>query len=67
MQHYLCPEFAAIQSLPPEKFVQGIVEDCQARALFCGENFTFGAKAAGDPELLQGCAGTFGGRGGGGA
>lgn len=53
VQHYLCPEFAAIQSLPPEKFVQGIVEDCQARALFCGENFTFGAKAAGDPELLQ--------------
>lgn len=53
VQHYLCPEFAAIQSLPPEKFVQDIVEDCQARALFCGENFTFGAKAAGDPELLQ--------------
>ncbi len=31
----------------------GIVRDCNARALVCGENFTFGAKAAGNPELLR--------------
>ena len=29
------------------------LQDCHARALFCGENFTFGAKAAGTPELLK--------------
>ena len=39
--------------MTPEQFVYGIVQDCHARALFCGENFTFGAKAAGDPDLLR--------------
>ena len=39
--------------MTPEQFVLGIIRDCNARALFCGENFTFGAKAAGTPELLR--------------
>ena len=39
--------------MTPEQFVYGIVQDCHAKALFCGENFTFGAKAAGTPELLK--------------
>ena len=39
--------------LTPEQFVLGIIRDCNARALFCGENFTFGARAAGTPELLR--------------
>ena len=39
--------------MTPEQFVRGLVTDCRARALFCGENFTFGAKAAGDPGLLR--------------
>ena len=39
--------------MTPEQFVYGIVQDCQAKALFCGENFTFGAKAAGTPDLLR--------------
>ena len=39
--------------MTPEQFVLGIVRDCNAKALFCGENFTFGAKAAGNPELLR--------------
>lgn len=53
VEHYLCPEFEEIKGMSPEQFVLGIVRDCSAKALFCGENFTFGAKAAGNPELLK--------------
>ena len=53
VEHYLVPTFADIMAMTPEQFVYGLVADCQARAFFCGENFTFGAKAAGDPELLK--------------
>ena len=53
VEHYLCPEFEQIKGMSPEQFVLGIVRDCHARALFCGENFTFGAKAAGNPDLLK--------------
>ena len=42
-----------VKAMTPEQFVLGIIRDCNARALFCGENFTFGAKAAGTPELLR--------------
>lgn len=53
VEHYLEPAFKAIKSQTPEQFVRSIVENCQARALFCGENFTFGARAAGDPQRLR--------------
>ena len=53
VEHYLCPEFEQIKGMSPEQFVLGIVRDCHARALFCGENFTFGARAAGNPDLLK--------------
>ena len=53
VEHYLVPTFADIMSMTPEQFVRGLVADCRARAFFCGENFTFGARAAGDPALLQ--------------
>lgn len=53
VQHYVCPDFEAIRSLTPEEFVHGIVKSCGARALFCGENFTFGAHAAGSPDELR--------------
>ena len=53
VEYYLTPDFEAIKALSPEEFVRGIVENCHARALCCGENFTFGAKAAGTPELLR--------------
>ena len=53
VEYYLCPDFEEIRAMTPEQFVYGIVQDCHARALFCGENFTFGAKAAGDPDLLR--------------
>ena len=53
VDYYLVPEFEQIKALSPEQFVQSIVHNCRAKALFCGENFTFGARAAGTPELLQ--------------
>ena len=53
MEYYLTPDFEEIKGLSPEQFVRSIVENCHAKALFCGENFTFGAKAAGTPELLR--------------
>ena len=53
VEHYLVPDFEAIKGLSAEEFVRGIVKDCHARALFCGENFTFGARAAGTPEMLR--------------
>ena len=53
VEYYLCPDFEEIRQMTPEQFVYGIVQDCRARALVCGENFTFGAKAAGNPDLLR--------------
>ena len=47
VEYYLTPDFEAIKALSPEEFVRGIVENCHARALFCGENFTFGGAARG--------------------
>lgn len=49
VEYYLCPDFEEIRAMTPEQFVYGIVQDCHARALFCGENFTFGAKGSGRP------------------
>ena len=53
VEYYLTPDFEEIKGLSPERFVRSIVENCRAKALFCGENFTFGAKAAGTPELMR--------------
>ena len=48
------PPFRAFCSLSPEAFVQEILVDCfKAKAVFCGDNFTFGARAAGNVELLK--------------
>ena len=53
MEHYLCPDFEEIKAMTPEQFVLGIVRDCNAKALFLRRKLTFGAKAAGNPELLR--------------
>ena len=46
--------FADFCALSPEDFVRKVLVDCfAARAVFCGDNFTFGAKAAGNVALLQ--------------
>lgn len=58
IQEYLEPPFAQFCALSPENFVQKVLVECyHAKAVFCGDNFTFGAKAAGDvPMLRQLCA-----------
>lgn len=48
------PPFSAFCNLSPEAFVERILVDCfGARQVFCGDNFTFGARAAGNVESLQ--------------
>ena len=54
IQQYLEPPFEAFRDLSPEDFVQKVLVDCfRAKAVFCGKNFTFGARAAGDVEMLH--------------
>ena len=58
IEEYLEPPFEQFRSLSPEEFVQRVLVECfHAKAVFCGDNFTFGAKAAGNvPMLRQLCA-----------
>ena len=52
--HYICPPFEAFCALSPEEFVRDVlIERLGARAVFCGENFTFGRGRAGDAETLR--------------
>ena len=51
---YLEPPFEAFRTLSPQDFVQTVLVGCfAAQAVFCGDNFTFGARAAGNVELLR--------------
>lgn len=51
---YLEPPFEEFRALSPEDFVGRILVECfHAKAVFCGDNFTFGARAAGDVALLK--------------
>ena len=46
---YMEPPFESFRSLSPEDFVNKILVECfAAKAVFCGDNFTFGAYAAGN-------------------
>ncbi len=48
------PPFEAFCRLSPEEFVRQVLIGCfHARAVFCGDNFTFGARAAGNVESLR--------------
>lgn len=54
IQQYLEPPFEAFRDLPPEEFVQKVLVECfHAKAVFCGNNFTFGARASGNVEMLH--------------
>lgn len=54
IQQYLEPPFEAFRDLSPEDFVEKVLVECfHAKAVFCGNNFTFGARAAGNVELLH--------------
>ncbi len=49
-----CPPFESFNALSPQQFADEIlVKRLNARAVYCGENFTFGAKKSGDTELLK--------------
>ncbi len=50
----LCPPFEAFCALSPEEFVRTVLVECLgARAVFCGENFTFGRGRAGSADTLR--------------
>lgn len=54
IREYMEPAFEEFCSLSPEDFVQKVLVECfNAKAVFCGDNFTFGAKAAGNVPLLK--------------
>lgn len=58
---YMEPPFQDFCALSPAAFVQQVLVDCfGAKAVFCGDNFTFGAKAAGDVTLLRTLCGAKG-------
>lgn len=51
---YMEPPFEEFRALSPEVFVRRILVDCfHAKSVFCGENFTFGARAAGNVDTLR--------------
>lgn len=48
------PLFAQIQQMTPRQFVEEYLkETCGAKAVFCGENFTFGKEKSGNIALLK--------------
>ena len=54
IEEYQEAPFEAFRALTPEDFVQKVLVGCfNARELFCGDNFTFGARAAGNVERLR--------------
>ena len=54
VEHYMEPPFEDVCGLSPEEFVDQILHrGFKARAVFCGDNFTFGKKAAGNVEMLR--------------
>ncbi|MDY4166357.1 MAG: riboflavin biosynthesis protein RibF [Fournierella sp.] len=54
VEYYMEPPFEAFCGQSPEEFVERILHrGFKARAVFCGDNFTFGKKAAGNVETLR--------------
>lgn len=48
------PDFESFRELSPQQFfTQMLLGEYNAKALFCGENFGFGAKRAGDTRVLK--------------
>lgn len=57
----LRPPFAAFCGFSPQEFVDAVLTDClDARAVFCGENFTFGRGRAGTVDTLRRLCGARG-------
>ena len=54
IEEYQEAPFDEFRALTPEDFVQKVLVDCfNAKQLFCGDNFRFGARAAGNVERLR--------------
>lgn len=54
VEEYQEAPFEDFRALSPETFVQRVLVECfHAKELFCGDNFTFGARAAGNVERLR--------------
>lgn len=53
VQYYTAPPFAEFREQSPEDFIDDLIVKMHARALCCGDNFTFGAKAAGNVDLMR--------------
>lgn len=54
MEFCFQPPFASFQSLSPRQFFEEmLVKQYNARAVFCGPDFAFGAKRAGNTALMQ--------------
>ena len=54
VEEYQEAPFDEFRALTPEDFVQKVLVDCfNAKQLFCGDNFTFGARAAGIRAALE--------------
>lgn len=61
VRQILCPPFEQFSSLSPLQFVQEIlVGRLNAKEVFCGGNFTFGAHKAGDVPMLKALCSTAG-------
>ena len=55
------PPFEMFRALSPEQFVQDVLVQClHTKAVFCGDNFTFGARAVGNTALLRGLCAKYG-------
>ena len=54
LDYAIIAEFDEMKSLPPETFVNEVLQiGCKCVHAVCGENFRFGAKAAGDSNMLK--------------
>lgn len=56
IQHYICPSTDSFYGKDAVWFVQEVLCRLKARAVFCGEDFTFGSDRAGVERLRELCA-----------
>ncbi len=57
----VCPPFESFYDLTPEEFVRVILHEAMhAAAVVCGEDYRFGQKGSGNPEMLRELAKPYG-------
>ncbi|MBQ9937394.1 MAG: bifunctional riboflavin kinase/FAD synthetase [Oscillospiraceae bacterium] len=60
VDYVVMPDFKDINELSPKDFVELLCKRYNAKAFFCGEDFTFGKNAEGNSKLLSKMAESFG-------